>query len=141
MAIDIVVETFEDNAKRILWLPSITLGYIYTLSGDFFQFALAVTAIGGARLFRFLMNSDFGSEICVWSNYEWIREHFSNFQIWPLTGIAVFYLFAGVYAPIQLYRHFTHHDIVLVGLAGVWCGIFIVILINSTIASHLISDD
>ena len=79
MAIDIVVETFEDNAKRILWLPSITLGYIYTLSGDFFQFALAVTAIGGARLFRFLMNSDFGSEICVWSNYEWTREHFSNF--------------------------------------------------------------
>lgn len=141
MAISIVVETFEDNAKRILWLPSITLGYIYTLSGDIFQFALAVTAIGGAQIFRLLMESDFNPERGLWSNSELLREHSSNWQTWPLVGVATFYLVAVVYAPIKLYQHFTHQAIVLVGLAGVWCGILIVILVNSATTPQFAVDE
>ena len=136
MAIDAAVKTFEDNSERILWLPSITLAYIFTLSGDNFQFALAVAAIGGAQLFRFLMESEFNPDQDVWTNNEWIREHFSNLQTWPLAGIAVLYVIAVLYSLFQLYQHFTHQDIVLVGLAGVWCGIIIVILVNLTIMSH-----
>jgi hypothetical protein len=139
MAIDIVVETFEDNAKRILWLPSITLGYVYTLSGDILHFALAVAAIGGAQLFRFLMKSDFASERDIQSNFEWVGENFSKLQVFSLAGIAVFYFFALVYAPLQLYLNFAHNNVVLVGLAGIWWGVLIVITVNATVASSVIS--
>ena len=137
MAINIAIETFEDNAERILWLPTLTLGYTYSLSGEIFQFALAITAIGGAQIIRFLMKSDFDLERGLGSNNKWTSEQFSNWQTWPLAGILIFYLAAVMYAPIQLYLIFTHQDIVLIGLAGVWCGILIVILVNSTMHSHL----
>ena len=141
MVIGTAIDTFEDNAKRILWLPSITLGYIYTHSGDLFHFALAVIAIGGARLFRFLIESEFTSKRGTLSSVGWLREKFSNLQSWPLAGVALFYFITMVYAPIQLYQYFTHQDIVLVGLAGIWCGVLIVILVNLTIRSSLSTDD
>lgn len=52
------IETFEGEAKRILWPPPITLGYIFTLSGYIVHFALAVAAIGGARLFVDILDLD-----------------------------------------------------------------------------------
>jgi len=141
MVIDATINTFENNGERILWLPSVTLGYIYTLSGDIFQFAMAVAAIGGAQLFRFLIESGFNPDQSLWTNGEWLRKRFSNFQTWPLAGIAVIYPGAVLYGLFQLYQYFTYQDIALVGLAGVWCGVFIVILVNLTIMSHSIDDD
>lgn len=135
MAINTALETFEDNAKRILWLPSITLGYTYTLSGVILQFALAVAAIGGAALFRSLIESDFVTdsegEMAIRSApFEWIRKQFPNWKTWLFAGFSLVYLVAVVYAPYQLYQHFTHQNVVLVGLAGVWWGILTVLLVN-----------
>jgi len=135
MAIDTALETFEDNATRILWLPSITLGYIYTLSGAILQFALAVAAIGGAALFSSLIESDFVTDseeemVVRPTPFEWVRKQFSNWKTWLLAGFSIVYLVAVMYAPYQLYQHFTHQNIVLVGLAGVWWGILTVLLVN-----------
>lgn len=137
MAINTALETFEDNdnAERILWLPSLTLGYIYTLTGATPQFVLAVAAIGGAALFSSLIESDFvidsEGEMAIRSDpFEWVRMQFPIWKAGLFSGFAIVYLVAVVYAPYQLVLHFTHQDIVIVGLSGIWWGVLIVVLIN-----------
>lgn len=137
MVVDTAIETFEENTRRILWLPSITLGYIYTYSGDIFHFALAIIAIGGTQLFRFLIESEFTSKEDSFSSITWLYESFSNIQSWPLAGVALLYFISMIYAPIKLYQYFTHQDIILVGLAGIWCGVLVVVLVNLTIRSNV----
>jgi len=137
MAINTALETFEnkDNAERILWLPSLTLGYIYTLTGTILQFALAVAAIGGAALFSSLIESDFvidsEGEMTIRSDaYQWLRMQFPLWKAWLILAFAIVYFVAVVCAPYQLALHFTHQDIVIVGLSGIWWGVPIVGLIN-----------
>lgn len=135
MAIDTVVGTFENNSERILWLPSITLVYLFTLSGDAFQFVTGVAAIGGAQWFRLLMNSDFTSGQRVQAPRKWFRENYSYSKIMLLAGLSMIYAAATIYALWKLYHHFTHQDLVLVGLGAVWCGIAMVVLVNMTAAA------
>lgn len=130
MAIDTVVGAFEDDSERILWLPSVTLAYLFTLSGDTFHFVMAIASIGGAQWFRLLADSDFASVQNLRSPVIWFIENFHFSKIMPLAVLSIFYATSVIYAPVKLYQYFTHQDIVLVGLAATWCGIAIVVLVN-----------
>jgi hypothetical protein len=130
MAIDTVVGAFEDNSERILWLPSITLAYLFTLSGDRFHFVMAIASIGGAQWFRLLVDSDFASVRNLRSAVVWFMENFHFLKTMPLAVLSIFYATSVIYAPIKLYQYFTHQDLVLVGLGATWCGIAIVVLVN-----------
>ncbi|WP_152418726.1 MULTISPECIES: hypothetical protein [Halorubrum] len=130
MAIDTVVRTFEGENKRILWLPSITLAYLFTLSGDKFQFVAAVIATGGAQWFRILINPEFTSRGSLPSAVGWLNKNYSFGEMSILSVLSVIYAGIAGYAIWKLYRYFTHQDLVLVGLGVIWCGIGIVVLVN-----------
>lgn len=130
MPVDTVITTFESNSQRIVWLPSVTLAYLFTITGNISQFMLAVAAIGGAQWFIILINTDFDSNENAELSVSWIQGNFSRLVTTPLAILSAVYAFAVVYALRELYKQFRHEDIVLVGLGIIWCGIAIVILVN-----------
>ncbi|WP_155118383.1 hypothetical protein [Halorubrum sp. BV1] len=131
MAIDTAIATFEEDNERILWLPSVTLAYLFTITGNTAQFVIAVAAIGGAQWFRLFINFDFSSKQGLKSPRNWFEENYSYLRLMPLVVLSLIYASATIYAVLGLYRHFTEQDIVLVGLGIVWWGIAIVVLVNT----------
>lgn len=130
-----VIETFEGKAKRILWLPSITLGYIFTISGNISHFGLAVTAIGGARLFVDILESDLVVESDNGQRIRddalsWFHSNYSTMKSYLLATLAVLYFISIPYSIWVLYSFFNHENPVLVGIAGIYCGILVIVMIN-----------
>lgn len=130
-----VLETFEGKAKRTLWLPPITLGYIFTLSGSSTDFWLTVVAIGGARLFIDITDSDLvveseNGERVRPDAMQWFQSNFSNVNTGLYGIVAVLYACAVPYGLLRLHHYFTHEDPVLVGLAAIYWGILVVVVMN-----------
>jgi hypothetical protein len=135
MVINTALETFDDNSERIVWLPSITLGYTYTLSGDDVQFWLAVGAIGGAVLFKSLLESEYVSQNEGVNSLDkgltyWFKKNFHGWKLWWISPFIIIYLISILYAPYQLYHHFSHQNILVVGLSGFWLSILVTILVK-----------
>ena len=131
MAIDTVARTFEDKNKRILWLPSITLGYLYTLTGDVYQLVLAIVAIGGTQFFKQSMVADVDLGDDTLSNVQWFRDNFSVIKLIPTFPFALSYPMITGYSVFILYRHFTHQDMIVVGLGLIWSGVTMVVFVNA----------
>ena len=133
MALDAAIETFEGKNKRILYLPAITLGYIFTISGTLSHFGLAVASIGGARFFSDLMSSDIyreGEDQLRDDVFSWLGSKLSTYQMWLYAIVSILYAIALVFALWQLFQYFDHSDPVLVGLAGIYWGVLIVVTLN-----------
>lgn len=128
-------ETFEGEAKRIVWLPSITLAYIFTLSGFQVDFLLAVVGIVGGRFFfdlvSILEEISEGEEERSVRPIRSIRKNSSNTMIVGALLIIGGYGISIVYGLFRLFIYFTHEDVVLVGLAVVYWGILLIVFINS----------
>lgn len=131
--LDEVLGIFEGQAERLIWLPPITLGYIYTLSGNRLDFWLAVASVGGVVL-MFDMLSDL-------SQYKHPQRHirtyvylrYSDSAIWKkLTRILVVvaYVIVAVLAGFNLWVYFDHSDLIIVSLSGIWWGILVTLLVK-----------
>lgn len=132
--LDSAVEMFEGKSSRILWLPSITLAYIFTLSGSIGDFALAVVSIGGARFYSDLAHRDSDNkteddDVIDASDILELAHNMSAIRTFIMAIVSAIYVFSIFYSSFRLYQHFTHTDIVIVSLAGVYWGILIVIVI------------
>lgn len=126
------IDVFEGNAKRILWLPPLTLGYTFTLSGIWFEFVIAVAAIGGARMFSdlFQRTSKAGKDETILTIVTSVKEQCSTLRILYLDLIGILYVIAAVYGGWNLYRYFDHSDPIIVTLSGVYLGVIVVISTN-----------
>lgn len=133
--LDSTIELFEGESERLLWLPAITLGYIYTLSGTSADFWLAVAAVVGARFIHDLIDSwlvedDNGGPRLRDDATASFQAGNSRLKNSVLAGLAVVYSFAIVYGAYRIYQFFTYTDPVLVGLAGIYWATTIIVLVN-----------
>lgn len=118
------------KTERMVWLPTITLGYIYTLSGSLSDFALGVTAIGGARFCLALIQSEeFDNKNAV-RDMQVLVSDLSTLTLLLYASLMALYALATVRGIYQLYIYFTHTDLILVGFAGVYWGALILVVID-----------
>lgn len=131
-AVDGVIETFEGvESRRIVWLPTITLGYIYTLSGYLGDFALAVAAIGGARFITDLIRTEvFDDDDSFDERKEQVKSKMSTVAVGWVAMLLAVYVYAVVWSILQLHAYFTYTDLILVGLAGVYWGTLLIVATN-----------
>ena len=129
-----IISAFEGDAERLVWLPCLTLGYIYTLSGYLPDFALAVLSVAGARIFMDIFGSDeiLNSETRGGATEDlgnWILPTNGRFK--AVIGTALFaYAIALVWGLIRLGTFFTSSNIILVGLAGIYWGSLVIVALN-----------
>ena len=125
------ISVFERGSKRILWLPVLAVGYTYTLTGVWWEFGLAVAAIGGARIFSDMVDAlESGLEDVDMDGVIEYREEDSPLKIWYLAVIVVLYAVAAIYSMWRLYDLFDHTDIILVALSLSYCGVAVIVAIN-----------
>lgn len=126
-----VIDVFHGESKRILWMPSLALGYIYTLSGNRLAFALAVAAIGGALIFGDLLDRvDGSSNEPLWEIVSPITDRHHVIRIWFVAILCVLYPIAVLYGGLSVYYYFDYTDLVLVGLAGLYLSPIIALIVN-----------
>lgn len=137
---DILAEAlsiFEGETRRLFWLPAITLGYLYTVTGVFLDFALGVGCIAGAKLVYDMMDSNlmaetpFGMKRHPYFRYQ-LTEYNSGFRLFRLGIVSVVYAIGFIWSIHQLYRYFDPQNVVLVGLAMAHWGLAAVIFMNIT---------
>jgi len=133
--VDTVLETFEGEGERILWLPSITLGYIFTLTGYWIHFFLAVASIGGARFFIDIIGwvDNLSDETENLQLSKTMINYMRGFPLWKfiiLFAFVLLYLLSVIYGAWELYVHFNHEDPILVGLSAIYWGILVIVLLN-----------
>lgn len=135
-AVDSVLGMFEGDAKRMLWLPVITLGYLFTLNGSPIEFWFGVTSIGGARLFGDLFDSDV-ADADASQRMKILFEHYRQchwISVWTLAAVMIVYGASVVISIFDLYSAFQPKNIVLVGLSGVWLGIGVISTLRIVVA-------
>lgn len=133
--LDSAVEMFEDESERLLWLPAVTLGYIYTLSGAPLQFVLAVLGIGGARLFGDIINSELVEQTSAGPKFrddtvEVLRSSYPLGKSWLLAIVGLGYIASAIIAVYALIQFFDHTNLILVALAATWAGAALITTLN-----------
>lgn len=128
-------DILEGEADRLLWFPVVTLGYIFTLSGNGIDFALAVGAVAGVRFLQGLMESlemeqANGIPDLIASIFNWGGKVLAGraLIIYPIV-VAIYGTSIG-WSVVRLHAYFTHTDIVIVGLSVVICGSAGIVLVN-----------
>lgn len=129
------VEMFESESERLLWLPSITLGYVYSLSGNPTQFVLAVISIGGARLFGDIIKSELVEQTPNGpkfreDTFEMLRNNYPLGKSWLFAIIGLGYVASAIVAIDVLIRFFVHSNLILVALAAIWAGSGLIVIMN-----------
>jgi len=129
------INVLEGEAERLLWFPVITLGYIFTLTGNQLDFFLAAGAIAGIRLIQSLMDSEeiksedsvLGIPLTLWN---WGKRRLRGGILIIYLVVVLIYAAATIQSLNRLLTYFTHTDLVLVGLSIFICGSAAVVLMN-----------
>lgn len=131
--VDSIIETAQgESSIDIYWLPGLTLGYIYYLSGVRMDFILAVLALLGARHFHDLSENlrDEQGDLDL-EKTDRIFNFSSRGAIVSsifLGSIKIIFVFT-VYASLErLSEVFTHQDLILVGLSLAYFTILAVVV-------------
>lgn len=129
------VEMFESDSERLLWLPTVTLGYVYTLSGAPLHFILAVVSVGGARLFGDIINSELVEHTSDGpkfrdDTFELLRSSYPLGKSWLFAIVGLGYVSSAFVAMYALIQFFNHSNLIVVALAMVWTGAGLVVLLN-----------
>lgn len=127
-------ETFEDQGERIFWLPALTLGYLYTLSGAWIDFILAVVAlVGGMYLIQVVETVDEESDGTPRDDIIYLSKLANQSRKARIVFIShtLGYALTAIYSVWRLQLYFHHEDLVLVGLAIAYLGIILIIVLNS----------
>jgi hypothetical protein len=131
-----VVELLEGESNRLIWLPPITLGYLYTITGETADFVLVVGAIGGSRLIMDLLDSEFveseENPQMREDPFEWVDAHIPKRR-----GAILLFSYAGCVARSiwQLFFYFDHRNPVIVALAAIYWGATVIVLTNVRLKS------
>lgn len=129
------VEMFEGESERLLWLPAITLGYVFTQSGAPVHFILAVVGIGGARLFGDIINSELVEQTPDGpkfrdDTFELLRSSYPLGKSWLFAIVGLGYVASALVAVYGLIQFFNHSNLIIVALAATWAGAGLVVLLN-----------
>jgi len=128
--------------ERLVWLPALTLGYIFTLSGTGLDFGLAIASVPGARIFYDVFGADEFKNADSWGEgFEKLageQDEASGERRDILVAIPIIlYAVTLVWALIRLREFFRHSDIVLVGLAGIYWGVASIVVANIVATSTI----
>lgn len=123
----LLIDVFEGESRYLQWLTPLTMGYLFTLTGVWWHFALTIFAIAGARF-----STDLGKTVRD-SDRSYRDLIASGFDVSPLRGIILIvfgapYAISLFYAPYLIYSKFVHTNIVLVVLAAVYLGIAAIVV-------------
>lgn len=129
------VDMFEGESERLLWLPALTVGYVYTLSGEPAYFALAVIGVGGAKLFSDIIDSDLVEQtpdgpVLHDGAFKMIRSSYPLGKTWLFALVGLTYIASALVGVYGLYAFFDHSNLILVALAVVWGGSALIVLFN-----------
>lgn len=133
-ALDDVISVLEGEARRVIWLPPFALGYVYTITGVWYQFGLAILALGGARIFSDLVDWVESEEYV--DNGSFVKQYWNKVDQYPrgkkwLSGLlSAAYFFTIFYSIVLLIQEFRHQDPILVGLLGIYGGLAVIVLLN-----------
>lgn len=119
---------FEGQAERSYWLPPITIGYIYTLTGDPVHLAISAVSLAGAKYmydaWRWKNRQDFDDdEFWLTKFLSMVMEEYSGRK----KVLTLIYLLAWLYSiffAVSLLRdNFVHTDPVLVAFAVIYLAV------------------
>lgn len=132
--INSALNILEGNPKRLLWLPSVTLAYISTISGYEGHFVLAILSTGGARFIFDLFGSlrELEEKDDLEGQLSAIIRYYYSQKMGHLTKIlVVIYAASIVYSVYALFfRYFTFQNPILVGLSVVYGSVMVIVTMN-----------
>jgi len=129
------LDLLDGENNRLLYLPAITLGYLFTLTGSSYDFALAVVLVAGGRALSDIVEKlqsveeDGDLENLPADAWEYADE-ISLVFIAYLAVIFLLYVFGLVWGWYLLYKLFDHSDLVIVGISIGYCGVILIVLAN-----------
>lgn len=129
------VEMFEEESERLLWLPAVTLGYVYTLSGTPLHFTLAIVGIGGARLFGDIIDSELVEQTPAGPTFrddafKLLQNNYPVGKSWLFAIVGLGYIASAFVAVRALVQFFNHSDLIVVALAAARAGAGLIVLLN-----------
>ncbi|QLC35469.1 hypothetical protein EFA46_014575 (plasmid) [Halarchaeum sp. CBA1220] len=133
-----IVSSFGERRKNSVWLPTLTLAYLYHLTGDWmYIFSGAVSCCGAMVLYDLATeilgegdtrkNSRFTSQD-VLSVIPRVPDESMRFVF--LWFSIVSYPISLIYAVIELVHHFDHSNLILVGLGSAYLGFVLTFVFN-----------
>ncbi len=132
------LELLEGKANRLLWVPSIALGYMFTITASPIDFALSAYLILGARVLNDIMERIDEEEIETQqlpvAVPNLVRENFR----WGGIGLSVVvlpYLVGVVRGWYLLYIHFEHTDLIIVAISIGYVGTALIALANALLST------
>jgi len=133
------LKLFEGEGNRLLWLPAVTLGYLFTITGSAVDFVLAAVLIVGARAFSDIADEiderDADHDDLPTVVPEVLGEKFGD-KIWGFSIIAVPYVGGTVRGWYLLYDLFDHTDLVIVGLSIGYLGAFLIVVVSAVLSEE-----
>lgn len=124
----------EGENDRLLYLPAITLGYLFTITGSSVDFALAVVLVAGGRALSDIVgrfeDRDGELEGLPTEVWRYVEDKHQGF-VTLLGLILLLYGVGTVKGWYLLYKLFDHTDLVIVGISIGYCAVFIIVLANS----------
>lgn len=136
MVVNNVVRMFEGEAHRILWLPPISLGYLFTVTGVPLDFWLAVFSIPGARLLHKVVRAirhtvvekDTTDPTTGMSN---VLRGFDSVALVTFAVLLLIYGSTFIRSILQLRAYFSQNDVIIVGISILYWGVFLVVAMDS----------
>lgn len=141
---------FEGQAERVYWVPPLTLGYIYTITGDIFHFILTIIALAGGKYlydvykWRKDQNSEDGEnqiikildievpKIWFFEFIKMVLEDYGAIRKLLTLALVVSWGISLWYSISLLFQYFDHSDLVLVGLGAIYGAVGILVVYSFT---------
>jgi len=128
------LKLFEGEGNRLLWMPAVTLGYLFTKTGSGVDFVFAAVLIVGARAFSDIADEiderDAEQEDLPTVVPEILSGKFGD-DVWRFSIVAIPYVMGTVKGWYLLYDLFDHTDLVIVGLSIGYLGAFLIVLVSA----------
>jgi len=127
------LKLFKGEGHRILWMPPVTLGYLFTKTGSLSELIMASVLIAAARVF-----SDIGEEIeekvsgdddgsTVTETV--LKEKFGS-DVWKFEILLIPYIVGTLNGWYLLIEFFDQNDLVIVALSIGYLAIFQIFIVN-----------
>jgi len=134
--IEASLDLLEGENDRLLYLPAITLAYLFTITGTSYDFALAIALVAGGRALSDIVThfEDRDAELKGLPNdvSELVEKELDD-SVVTLSLILLLYAVGTLRGWYLLYKLFDHTDIVIVGLSIGYIGSFLIVLTSSLV--------
>lgn len=135
VSIEALIEVLLDDRKNLVWLPVLTLGYIFTISSELLHFGMGVAAIGGATVFYDMATEVLGdgstrdTEYDGWEDILGVIPH-SRFIRQLLLLVMGLYALSIVISIRAIFNNFDPENLILTGITYIWIAVPITAIIH-----------